>query len=227
VRFLLSTPAGDEPLDVEPGRVFLAGYTGRDRAATEAHIAELAGHGIAPPAHVPSVFPLVRSRLTTGTRIEVYGEHTAGEGEFVLILRGDQILVGTGSDHTDRDLEQHSIVKSKQCCDKPVSPRLWRLDDVAGHWDELVLRSFAGDGGELAPYQEAPLASMMTPGAILDELAGRAGRKDGDVVWSGTPPILGGQFRYGTRFRAELADPVLGRTLACDYQIDVLPALDE
>lgn len=226
MRFVVTSQAGEEPAEVQPGRMFLAGYTGRDRAATEAHVAELASHGIAPPARVPSMFSCARSRMITATRVEVVGGQTAGEAEFVLIVRGDQVLVAAGSDHTDRDLEKHSIVKSKQCCDKPVSQRLWLLGDVAGHWDELVLRSFAGDGGELAPYQDAPVASMMTPGGLLDELAGRAGRKDGDVLWSGTPPILGGRFRYATRFRVELIDPVLDRVLDVEYDIDVLPALD-
>lgn len=226
MHFVLSRLAGEEPVEVRPGRMFLAGYTGRDRAATEAHIAELASHGIAPPGRVPSMFPCVRSRMIHGTRIDVYGGQTAGEAEFVLIVRGDQVLVGAGSDHTDRDLEQQSVPKSKQCCDKPVSQRLWLLDDIAGHWDELMLRSFAGDGGELAPYQDAPVTSMMTPGALLGELAGRAGRKDGDVLWSGTPPILGGRFRYATRFRAELVDPVLDRVLDVEYDIDVLSPLD-
>lgn len=227
MRFDVVSSAGGDSLDFEPSRVFLAGYTGRDQAAVEAHVRELAEHGIPAPARVPSVFPLVPARLTTDTRICVYGARTAGEAEFVLFLHGDQVYVGVGSDHTDRELEEHSIVRSKQCVDKPMSAQVWQLEEVADHWDELRLRSAVLEDSAASPYQDGTVASMMTPDALLAEIEGRAGRKDGDVVWSGTLPIIGGQFRAGWGFQVELIDPVLDRSLRCEYRVEELPVLDE
>ncbi|MGH3321821.1 MAG: DUF2848 family protein [Streptosporangiaceae bacterium] len=225
----LTTLAGSEPLEFDPRRVFLAGYTGRDRAAAEAHVAELARHGIPAPSRVPS-------RVTTRSRIDVYGARSAGEAEFVLFLHEGRVLAGVGSDHTDRELEEHSVVKSKQCVDKPMSGQVWLLDEIVGHWDELALRSTVLDGAIQTPYQDGAVVSMMTPRAILGEIESRVGLKDGDVVWSGTLPIIGGEFRFGDAFRVELVDDafrvelvdsVLKRALRCAYRVEVLPVMDE
>ena len=45
--------------------------------------------------------------------------------EYVLFVGEDDILVGVGSDHTDRVLERTSLAKSKQICKNVVSSRVW------------------------------------------------------------------------------------------------------
>jgi len=40
---------------------------------------------------------------------------------------------------------------SKQLCVKPVAPQLWRVEDVADHWDKLELRSWITEGGKRVP----------------------------------------------------------------------------
>lgn len=226
MRFEIAGKSGSRPVDIDVRLALLAGYTGRDRDAVLAHVRELARHGVPAPARVPSVYPLPPSRLTTATRIAVQGRRTAGEAEFVLYRRGGELLVGLGSDHTDRELEEHSVVKSKQCCDKPLAHTLWRYAEVADHWDELVLRSYVLTDAGRETYQEGPVSSMMGPEAILAEVGSRT-PVDGSLVFSGTLPLIGGEFRFGVGFRAELVDPVLDRALVCEYAVDVLPELDE
>jgi hypothetical protein len=37
-------------------------------------------------------------------------------------------------------------------CDKVMASVLWELEDVAGHWDQMILRSFAWIGGARVLY---------------------------------------------------------------------------
>ncbi len=57
--------------------------------------------------------------------------------------RWTTLYLTVGSDHTDRKAETQGIALFKQLCPKPLGRELWALDDVAGHWDQLKLRSFA------------------------------------------------------------------------------------
>ena len=95
------------------------------------------------------------------TRIEVSGGNSSGEVEFVLIGWQGRIFVGCGSDHTDRKVEAYSVTVSKQMCDKPMASVLWELEDVIGHWDRMILRSWAFIGGERVLYQEGTLDGML------------------------------------------------------------------
>ena len=94
-------------------------------------------------APVPNlgVNSLTVSSFTTATEIEVVGAHSGGEVEFVLLHHSGRMWVGAGSDHTDREVETYGVTVSKQMCDKPVAPVFWAFDDVAPHWDRLMLRS--------------------------------------------------------------------------------------
>ena len=161
-----------------------------------------------------------------GAQSRVRGEQAALLGADVSRAADGRWLVGVGSDHTDRALESQSIAKAKLSCDKPVSATFWDLRDVREHWDQLVLTAWAGAPGAEATYQSAHLADLMTPEAIREELAARVPDSDDAAIFSGTLPVIGGEFNYGSCFRAELSDPVLGRSLRCSYRVSVLPELD-
>src|SRR3978361_298948 len=87
------------------GSAVIAGWTGRDPVARDKHIAELEELGVPRPATTPIFYRVAASRLTLAPSIEVSGGQSGGEVEFVLIRSGDRILVGVGSDHTDRKVE--------------------------------------------------------------------------------------------------------------------------
>ena len=219
-------PQGSSLVDVQPSMLLLAGYTGRDQAAVTAHVAELAEHGIAPPPRIPTAYAASATRMTLASQIWVGGQQTSGEAEFVLVRSADRWLVGVGSDHTDRALESQSIAKAKQSCDKPVSRAFWDLEDVRGHWDEISLTAWVSLADVEVVYQSGQLADLMTPEAIRVELATRVPGADDAAIFSGTLPVIGGEFKYGSSFRAELTDPVLNRSLQCGYRVSVLPELD-
>src|SRR5436309_9078275 len=111
--------------------------------------------------------------------IEVCGTDSSGEVEFVLIGWQGRIFVGCGSDHTDRKVESYSVTVSKQMCDKPIASVLWELEDVIGHWDQMILRSFAVIDGTRVLYQEGTLDAMLHVKDLVARAFGDAGLPDG------------------------------------------------
>ncbi len=210
------------PTKVPVRRVLLAGYTGRDRAQVAAHIHELERLGVTPPERVPMVWDIAPTLLTTASRISVSGAETSGEAEFCVVAHGGELLIGVGSDHTDRRLEAVDLAASKAACPKVLSGQVWRYADLRQQWDELLLRAWVDDGAERRLYQEGTLASFLSLEAELAELQ-RWGYEalDGSVLFGGTLSSIGG-LAFASRFEAELVDPRLNRSLHCGYE--VLPA---
>ena len=222
IPFRLHSKNGDYTADVTIREAILAGWTGRDRAALEKHIEEMAAVGVRRPPSVPVFYRCSASRLTTADEIQVVGEDSSGEVEFVLIQAEGTLWVGTGSDQTDRKVEAYGITVSKQMCDKPMAPELWSYEEVAPHWDELVLRAWAVRDGTRELYQQSAVTAMMSPPALISEYTGSDKLPDGSAMFSGTLPAIGG-LRPAQRFEFELEDPILGRSLRHAYAIRTLP----
>ena len=163
--FPLVLHAGGEACrrDVPVSRLVVAGWTGRDKAAVEKHIAELAAIGVKPPVTTPIFYRAAAARLTLADEIEVLGEASSGEAEFVLLQHGERLWVGTGSDHTDREVEKYGVSVSKQMCDKPIAAEFWAYDELAAHWDKLILRAHVLEAGRRVLYQEGPVVAMLDP----------------------------------------------------------------
>jgi hypothetical protein len=212
------------PLTLAIDQAVIAGWTGRDPVARDKHIAELEAIGIARPASTPIYYRVAATRLTTADSIEVSGGDSSGEVEFVLIGWQGRIFVGVGSDHTDRKVEAYSVTVSKQMCDKPIAPVLWELEDVAGHWDQMILRSFAWIDGARVLYQEGKLDGMLPVADLIARGFGGKGLPDGCAMFGGTFAAKGG-IRPASRFEYELEDPVLKRSIRSGYDVIVLPVL--
>ena len=217
-RLTFRLQGSDRAIELVPEVVAIAGYTGRDQEAVRRHVAELAAQGIAPPPHTPMIYPITSDRVVIGDAIEVVGEQTSGEAEFVLVIVEDEIYVGLGSDHTDRALEKLDIPAAKQVCPQVVGPELWRLADLDDHWDQLRLRSWAGADRE--PYQDGTVDALMRPRDIVALVQARCTvplRRT--IISCGTVPLLSESFNCGPRFEAELLDPVLDRRLSLAYSV--------
>ncbi len=201
--------------------LILAGWTGRDTAALQHHIEELAKIGVPPPSSVPVFYRTSVNALTQTSRLEVLGPDTSGEVEPVLFGIDNETWIGVGSDHTDRKAERMGIALSKQLCGKPVGKALWRYREIADHWDELVLSAWATIEGSQILYQEGTLSAIHRP----EDLLGRYGLAElptGTVMFSGTLAAIGG-VRPASHFEMELKDPVLGRSLKHQYDVVDLP----
>jgi Protein of unknown function (DUF2848) len=216
--------AGPAAASVRIDRLVIAGWTGRDKAAVEKHIAELAALGVKRPPTTPVFYRASAARLTLDDAIEVLGETSSGEVEFVLLQHAGRLWVGTGSDHTDREVETYVVSVSKQMCDKPIAAEFWAYDDVAPHWDRLVLRAHIVEKTGRVLYQEGAVAAMLDPQELIAQFNGKTGLADGTLMFCGTLAVRGG-VRASNDFACELEDPVLHRKIGCRYRVHTLPVL--
>jgi hypothetical protein len=201
----------------------IAGWTGRDAAAVEEHIAELERLGVPRPKSAPIFYRVAASLLTTAPAVEMMGPDSSGEVEPVVVSLPDGLWVGVGSDHTDRKAETVGITLAKQLCCKPISAVLWPYAEVADHWDALILRSHATAGGQRRLYQEGPVAALRPPAELMAKyLKSERNLPPGTAMFCGTLAVHGG-IAAADRFEIELEDPVLGRRLTHAYEIAVLP----
>jgi hypothetical protein len=220
--FTIEARNGPVPLTLAIDQLVIAGWTGRDPVARDKHIAELEALGIARPATTPIYYRASARRLTQEDSIEACGSDSSGEVEFVLIGWQGRTFVGLGSDHTDRKVESYSVTVSKQMCDKPIASTLWELEDVIGHWDQMVLRSWAWIKGTRELYQEGTLDAML-PVDVLIRKGFESGKlPDGCAMFGGTFAAKGG-IRPADRFEYEFEDPVLKRTIRHAYDVITLP----
>ncbi len=198
-------------------RMYNLGSATRDPVVAEDHQREVADAGVRIAFDVPAprIYPIAPWALTTGDEVAVQGPRTSGEVEIVLVV-DDELYVGVGSDHTDRDLERVSIPWSKQSCPNVVAPRLWRWRDVADHWDVCTLTSTV-DG---RPYQDTSVAQFLHPDDVLATVRDRADVPErGVVVFCGTIVSVTAQLGFGSRWSFALRDPVLRRSLEHTYDV--------
>jgi len=222
LNFDLHAREGIQPVSLQPSALVVAGWTGRDEAALRHHIEELAAIGVPRPSSVPVFYRNSLLNLTQAPVVEVLGPDTSGEVEPVIVALGDRLCLAIGSDHTDRKAETQGIALSKQLCAKPIGRDLWALEDVAGHWDRVKLRSFATIDGQRVAYQDGTLSGMRPPADLIANYGSRL--KPDSVMYCGTLAAIGG-IRPASRFELELEDPVLGRMLRHAYDINVLPVI--
>ncbi|PWF21431.1 DUF2848 domain-containing protein [Corticimicrobacter populi] len=220
--FSLHHAGASRAADIDIRQCIIAGWAGRDLAAIEHHIEELAELGVPRPSAVPLFYRVAANQLTQDEVVQCVGPASSGEAEVFLFEHDGDMWVSLGSDHTDRALEAHSVALSKQLCAKPVARDAWRYEDVATHWDQLVLRAWIVENGVETLYQEGTLASLQPPEFLLQKHFGLNRIPAGSGMTCGTVGAIGG-IRPAPSFRMELHDPLLDRRIGHGYTIDFLP----
>ena len=211
---------------IEINRLVVAGWTGRDKAAVEKHIAELGAIGVRRPRTVPTFYRLGAGLLTSAREIDVVGDDSSGEVEFVLVAAPDALYVGVGSDHTDRKVEAYAVTVSKQMCPKPLGEELWAFAELEARWDRLVLRSHVTRKGKRRLYQEGEVSQMLAPRDLLARFSASSRALDpGTAMFCGTLAVRG-EIGGGERFEMELHDAAGKRSLRHDYAIRELERAD-
>ncbi|AOB26668.1 MULTISPECIES: DUF2848 domain-containing protein [Bordetella] len=225
IAFQVQADGATRTVETEIRNLVVAGWAGRDRAAIEHHIEELAELGVPRPSSVPLYYRIAENQLSQAARVQAVGPDSSGEAETFVFSAGGELYVSLASDHTDRKLEAHSVALSKQVCVKPVASDAWRHADVAEYWDELVLRSYIVENGAEVLYQEGTLASLRTPqDLIAGYTQGQASLPEGTGMTCGTVAAIGG-IRASTTFIMELHDPRRQRSLRHRYDVEVLPEI--
>jgi hypothetical protein len=211
-----------EKIELDVTKVFNAGWAGRDRAALQHHIDELAAVGVPAPQHVPTLFALGNHLLTAADAIQVHGDDTSGEVEYVLFWHRGEVFVTVGSDHTDRRLEKHSIPKAKNLCLNVMAADAWPYAEVKEHFERLALDCSVTRSGSIAPYQHDAAGALIGPDYWIAELEKRLGRlEDGLVFFSGTIGTIAGLV-VGDAYAFRMTDPVLNRDIEHRYTCEVL-----
>lgn len=224
---VLETKQEHRQLKFNCKRMVNAGYAGKNQEEVRRHIQELAEKGISGPSSTPTLYPVVRTALTTESAIEVYGNKTCGEVEYVLLVVTEgEIYVGLGSDHTDRHLEESDIPRAKQICPNILSRTVWPLDEVEAHWDDLLLSARAVELGKEILYQEGRLELLLNPAELMGFVKSNIpGPWKNLIIFSGTIGMLTDDFVFAEKFCAQLIDEKLNRRLEIAYDIKPLDYL--
>jgi hypothetical protein len=224
---VLETKQERRPLKFKYNRMVNAGYVGKNQEEVRRHIKELAEKGIPGPTSTPTLYPVVCTALTTESVIEVYGNDTSGEVEYVLlVVTEDEIYVGLGSDHTDRHLEETDIPRAKQICPNLVSRTVWPLDEVEDHWDDLLLKAAAIENGEEITYQEGRLGLLLNPSELLSFVKTKIPEPlENLIIFSGTMGMLTEEFVFAEKFSAQFIDDKLNRRIEIFYDINPIDYL--
>lgn len=218
MRFSIS---GYGELDVEISSLIIAGWAGRNTEAVEHHIQELAELGVKRPSQVPCFYYLSSQLLTNSLKIQTLGKSASGEVEAVVIQTEQGLMLGVGSDHTDRIVEAYDVTVSKQMCSKPVSKELWPLAEVIGHWDSLEVRCWRQRGEQVELYQSGSLSSLLPLQVLIERCTGKTALPMGCAMFCGTQPVMG-ELGFGDAFEMSLMDPVLNREIRLRYSIESL-----
>jgi hypothetical protein len=219
---IIEKDGSTKKLDFMPVHIINAGYTGRNQAAVQAHIDELRAEGIPAPDKIPTYFAKFVEKMTQSEFFEVLDENDhSGEAEFVVLIDKNAFYIGVGSDHTDRKLEMIDIPKAKQVYPNTIGKDVWRLKDVADHWDKIVLRSWIKANSVKTLFQEAELNVMLDANDLIKRVKGlltQPSNINGLVIYSGTVAAL---FKadYSSYFEVELEDPILGRKISNKYNM--------
>lgn len=205
-------------VSVDSPQLVVAGYTGRDQTAVQAHIDELAAIGVPAPTSVPEFYPLDAELLTTAQEVSVPGGNTSGEVEPVILRVNGIYYLGVGSDHTDRDLERTSVPAAKAGCPKPLGTTIVKMppDPATWTWDSLSISSTV----DQHPYQNDRLTAIRRPDDLLRQLDKRFDDLgDSVVVYMGTVPLLSDGFISGKTWDITLHLPDLSSELNHTYVV--------
>lgn len=206
--------------EVDLESLIVVGFAGKDIEKTMEHIKELEEEGIPAPKSVPVVYQCSKELITTSDTIEVIGDKTSGEVEYLILVHDGKYFIGIGSDHTDRELETVSIHKSKQVSLKPYSEDFWDYEEIKDHFEEIKMVATQTIDGEVIEYQSGVTDDLLPIDKIIEEIEKEL-PVDNSLIFTGTVPLKEG-FKYGSQFSCKLVDEKLNRELKLSYDVKVI-----
>lgn len=200
-------------LNVAIEHLYVAGWTGRNAAAVQHHIDELAELGIAPPSQTPLFYRAANSLLTHEPLVDVLGDASSGEIEPLVVHHDGALYLGLASDHTDRELEAHSVAASKQACVKPAASELWKFTDIEDHLEDLQFTCHIFEEGDWVLYQKGKLSAILPLRNLIEKVDLPANA----AMLCGTFGALGG-VRPAQKYRMSLTDARRGKCISFEYE---------
>ena len=200
-----------------------AGYAGRNQAEVASHIAELAALGVPAPTTTPALYPISPYLAQQTDRVYVQHRRTSGEAEWAMIITDNDVLITAACDHTDRDLEVHSVAWSKNAAPDVLGTKAWRLSDIADRLDDIALEAWVGHGDTIELIQQGTLGDLLAPKYWLDVLTERGDARPGTVLISGTISMLHGVNQFADTWKVAMTDPATRDVIGVEYQTVRMP----
>lgn len=223
IKVCLEDKNGKAEKVITVNRLFNYGSAVRDPELIKKHHAEVKDVGVKIPNRgvLPRMYQMSPWILSTDEEIIVQGEKTSGEVELVFVDAGDDIYVGVGSDHSDREIERYSIHGGKQACPSVLAPKLWRLKEIEDHLDKIVMECEVETAGEKALYQKVNIDVFIDPRKLVSLIYERTSLTPGNgmVLFSGTVPSVDVKLDYADKWTIRLTDTVLNRKIEHTYAV--------
>lgn len=214
----------NKKLTFKAKNVYCIGNSGRNEEMINKHIKELMNEGIPAPENVAPCFTKVSNYLLSQEDcIQVVGNVTTGEVEFVLLFQDEKVYVTVGSDHADRQLEAAGSPHAKQVSAKPLAKIAWPLEEIIKHWDELRLSCYVFHNGNWELYQVGTVGNLLDISEILEIVKNNEiDISTGLVLFCGTLLLNKGKFVYGDKYKIALEDRVLDRVIEHSYDVQII-----
>ncbi len=210
----------EEDLKFIPRKLFCLSYAGRTKEDRQAHAQDVSQNGENIEEPSLDFSPVSSILITQNEEIEVMGEFTAGEVEFIIFISGGKTYITVGSDHADRRLEMLQSDLAKQVCAKPIASHAWKYEDISTNWDLLELKSETYNNGKWNLSQESSVTALLHPDDIIKEIKERGlPLDDGCIYYCGTVSLEGGKFWYGSKYRVNLSMPNSDMDITHEYNI--------
>ncbi len=200
-----------------------AGYAGRNQDEVASHIAELAALGVPAPTATPALYPISPYLAQQTDRVYVQHGRTSGEAEWALIITDNDVLITAACDHTDRDLEVHSVAWSKNAAPDVLGTKAWRLPEIADRLDDIALEAWVGHGDTIELIQQGTLGDLLAPKYWLDVLTERGDARPGTVLISGTISMRKGVNQFADTWKVALTDPATQDVIGVEYRTVPMP----
>ena len=107
-----------------------------------------------------------------------------------------------------------------------MSRTVWLLEEVEGHWDDLLMGATVVKDGKEILYQEGRLGLLLNPAELMAFVKSKIkGPLEDLIIFSGTMGMLTGEFVFAEKFSAYLIDEKLKRRLEIGYDVRPLDYL--
>ena len=100
---------------------------------------------------------------------------------------------------------------------------VWPLEEVASHWDDLLMSANVVKDGKDILYQEGRLGLLLNPAELMSFVKSKISDPlENLIIFSGTMGMLTGEFVFAQTFSAKMIDGKLNRHLNIAYDINPL-----
>ena len=159
------------PTQIAIDQAVVAGWTGRDAAAVEKHIKELEALGREAAGDYADLLSRLGGAAHHRRRHRGGGRRIGRRGR-VRAAATSRVASGSAPAPTipiGRWRNTGSPSPSR-CATSRSLPRFWAFDEVAPHWDRLMLRAHVVEAGKRVLYQEGPVTAMLDPRTLIARL---------------------------------------------------------